>query len=388
LNISNNTITGGSYGIYLQSTGNCLIENDTISDTDGAGIYLYNSVNNILLSNNLTRSSIGIYPTLADYTQQTIPTSNTVNGRPVYYYKSADESDVDVPLDAGQVIVGGATNLHIHNLNLSDQNYALLICWSSNILIENNTFEHNSPYSIYSYESDDNIYNNNTISESDYGLQLSLCDNNELLNNTITGGNYGVYLEDSNTISLENNTIFQTSEIGIRIYSSMSCNLQNNTLLQSSIDIIGDDDIFGSQIIPVTNTVNGRPVYYYANVNLDNESIPPVDAGEVILGNVVYANVSNQNLSDQNLGLLIGCSANITVFNNILNSNSPTGMRIDQTVDSQIEQNNITSCETGVSMIDSVRNSLIENVVMDCDDVYYFESSNECNITDNQMTTN
>jgi parallel beta-helix repeat protein len=389
LNISNNTMSGGYYAIYLESTGNCLIENNIISDTYDAGIYFYNSVNNIVLSNNLTRSSIGIYPTLADFTEQTIPTSNTVNGKPVYYYYDGVQDNESVPLDAGQVIVGNSSYLHIHNLNLSDQNYALIIGFSSDILIENNTFEHNSPYSVFSYDSDDNIYNNNTFNDSEYGLQLSFCDNNELLNNTITGDDYGAMLDQSDSVRLENNTITETTYYGIGLSYSSSCNFQNNTFLQSSIDISnGDQDTFSNQIIPTTNTVNSRPVYYYTNMNLDNASFPldSGEAGEIILGNISYATVENQNLSDQNVGLLIGYSSNITVFNNTLASDSPYGIKMVEATDCQIDHNQITACEMGVYLDSSDRNVLIDNDVTECDEGFYFEYSNECNITDNQMT--
>ena len=86
--ICGNIIGGNSYnGIGLRYSSNCTITSNTISN-NGDGIYLACSSNCIITDNIMIEDSISMFGrSVEEWNTYTIGTSNTVNGKPVYYLK-------------------------------------------------------------------------------------------------------------------------------------------------------------------------------------------------------------------------------------------------------------------------------------------------------------
>jgi len=111
-----------------------------------------------------------------------IDTSNTVNGKRVYYW--INEIDITVPSDAGYVGLVRCSNIIVQGLNLTHNGQGVL-------LIETNN----------------SIVTGNYIAENNYGVVLfgtvAPCTNNTISQNLITQNteNINTYLENSfNTI--------------------------------------------------------------------------------------------------------------------------------------------------------------------------------------------
>jgi parallel beta-helix repeat protein len=341
--LSGNTISNAYYGVYLEYSHEIVQINNTYQDCQYVGSGMYYSHDNQFFNNTLVRCSFFLDGEFDTLTTQTIPTNNTVNGRPVYYYKNDDLGNASVPLDAGQVILGNVTNLVIQDLNLSDQTHGLIIGCSSFITVLNNTFAGDSPFGIYSIDSTYVTIQRNNISDCETGMILYSVSEFLVTSNNVSGGRDGIYLSSSNNINVLNNTISGCYNSGIQIYYSQGNNFFGNELHNCSFDINGYQSIYTDQNIATNNTVNGRPVYHYHDVDLDNASVP-LDAGQVILGNVQYAQVEGLNLSDQTTGLLIGYSSSINVENNNFDNDSPYGMRLFQSIDSTINNNSYLNC--------------------------------------------
>jgi len=62
---------------------------------------------------------------------------NTVNGKPLYYYKNV--RNFTVPQDAGQIIIGNCTNVLIQNLYLSNTDFSIILGFCNYCNIENVT---------------------------------------------------------------------------------------------------------------------------------------------------------------------------------------------------------------------------------------------------------
>lgn len=82
--------------------------------------------------------------------------------------------------------------------------------------------------------------------------------------------------------------------------------------------------VFGNEV-DTSNTVNGKPVYYWENVN---GGTVPDGAGQVILWNCSNVIVENQYLNNAGIGIQIALSSNITVKNNTCSSNSRCGISL------------------------------------------------------------
>jgi len=135
-NISNNKALYNYHGIYLYSSSNNTLTSNT-ANTNRYGIYLSSSSNNTLTNNTMSgnRYNFGVYGiSLSDYTQF-IDTSNTVEGKPIYYW--IDQNDKVIPSDAGYVGVVNATNITVRDLTLTKNGEGVLFAYTKHSKIEN-----------------------------------------------------------------------------------------------------------------------------------------------------------------------------------------------------------------------------------------------------------
>ncbi len=145
------------------------------------------------------------------------------------------------------------------------------------------------------------------------GIYLDNVTNATIYNNTIyDNAQYNVELESSSNVSIANNTLYD-APFGVLVEDSYS-SIHNNTLSGCGFVVYGDESIMSSQNITTDNTVNGRPVYYIKNEDMNN-STAPTDAGQIILGNVTNYIISGVAFENDSIGVFVGYSSNITVEN-------------------------------------------------------------------------
>ena len=77
---------------------------------------------------------------IGNYTHE-IDESNTVNGKPVYYWQNVDGGRV--PDDAGQVIVANCTNVVVEDQNVNNASIGIVVAFSSDVAIRNNNCSYN-----------------------------------------------------------------------------------------------------------------------------------------------------------------------------------------------------------------------------------------------------
>ncbi|MCK4444570.1 MAG: right-handed parallel beta-helix repeat-containing protein, partial [Thermoplasmata archaeon] len=143
-------------------------------------------------------------------------------------------------------------------------------------------------------------------------------DNNTFADNDVSW-NEGIYFLDSNKNIFLNNTISHNSD-GISIQISNDLTFHGNEMVGNGF-LLWDNSVpeqWNSHTIDVTNTVNGRPVYYWKNVT--GGAIPP-DAGQVLLYNCNGVVIENQNLSAATVGAHSFLSSNLEIHNNTASSN-------------------------------------------------------------------
>ncbi len=287
-----NTINENGAGIYIQlASGNELTWN-TFSK-NGDGIILVNSLNNQLLDNTLDTCffqgihvSGGDNNTISDNTftlrgislseTDSIPgiqtiENNSLDGKPIYYYSNM--TGITVPTDAGQAILENCTDFTIQNLNISEIDNAIQL-----------------------------------ISSSD--CDISLCTITECIN--------GIVLIESDSISIINNTLTDNTIYGILISESQNIQLTGNTLTNNGISFRGDSLSSWNTHTFCNNTVNSKPIYYYADTNGVNI---PNNAGQLILANCTYCNLTGAYISNVENGIQLGFSFNNSVINDTLTEN-------------------------------------------------------------------
>ena len=375
--IMGNSISDNDYGIYLWRSSNNVIIGNSISDNRG-GIFLWFSSSNNITGNTMTNDGVSIYGyELWHWNTHTIE-NNTVNGKPLYYFK--DKVGGKVPEDAGQVILANCTGMLVENLNIRNTDVGIKIGFSSQNTIKNNNISNNGD-GIYLYESSNNILANNTVSSNNiYGIYLDDSSNNILANNIISlNGDNGIDLSDSGGNQISNNTISSNNGDGINLWDSggnqisnniISLNgdngiyldqsngnqIYNNTISSNNGDginlrnsgsnlimsnVFTSDGLFGGsyQNTVEGNIVNGKPLIY-----LEGESDRVItDAGQVILINCNNITAKNLNLSNTDVGVELWNSNNCKIVNNTISSNDNDGIWLWGSDGNQISSNIISS---------------------------------------------
>lgn len=197
--IANNTASSNNWeGITLYRSDGNTITNNTASSNEQYGIHIAESLSVEVRGNEMVSNGILITGGYVDeWNSHTIDTTNTVNGKPVLYWKNAIGGTV--PLGAGQVILANCGRVVVENQNLSDASTSILLGFSWNNVVANNTASINSQEAIYLYSSDGNTIFNNTISDNLYGIYLGMSDGNTVYHNNLA--NNTVQAMDSGSLN-------------------------------------------------------------------------------------------------------------------------------------------------------------------------------------------
>lgn len=303
ISITNNNISRGFSGIHLYYSSSNTISQNNISNVNyGAnqcgGIYCENSQVNIIKLNNITNVNTGIWlkagsnhnyvylnyikiepfqtigicmdfcsydalwgntliaggvslcndvPYWGDvslFNTHTIPTNNTVNGKPIYYIKN--QNGGKVPHDGGQVILANSRNMVVENITIIDRVFSPIQLYYSNYnLLQNNTlqwiFSVDDGCGISFYYSNYNILFNNTLIDYEVCIWLASSINNQIIHNKL-----------------------KTEQCGIEIgYDSMGNVFTFNNISESYTAVI----IFGSDnnLFYFNYFINNTDGYYIQN---------------------------------------------------------------------------------------------------------------------------
>jgi parallel beta-helix repeat protein len=163
--IKNNTIYGsGQHGIHISESYDIDMIDNTISSSGGFGTYLWWSNTSKIFNNTFVNNGIVIEGyELSHFNSHIIPTNNTVNGDPLYYFKDTDGVIID-GIPVGQIIITNCNHFLMRNLNINNTDVGIEIGYAgTNNTIINNTISNNY-YGIYSIRGGTNhIYHNDII---------------------------------------------------------------------------------------------------------------------------------------------------------------------------------------------------------------------------------
>jgi len=264
--ISQNRLVSGSFlgGINLwQSSNNTITENTMTGGILCGAILLYLSENNFIASNNITNNRCGIalvsspnnvlrnnvltnnwcnfdpwMPIMLDVDiswrgPSDVDTSNTVDGKPIYYWVNV--TDRVVPSDAGCVVLVNCENITAENLDIKNNYNGILLFNSRNILIRRNNITDNwtnfEPWSsgIFTFEDSYNItITQNNIMTNANGLILLGYNNTISQNNFVNNYDNAIVISD-NTIVTQNNITGHQGN-GVAIFGS-NCTISSNNIV-------------------------------------------------------------------------------------------------------------------------------------------------------------
>lgn len=314
-NVTGNRVTVTRTGILLAfSSNNNSLGTNNITHCE-KGILLSDSSGNVLRNNTMSNNNFNFL--VEDGLINNVDTSNTVDGKPIYYF--INRQDMVVPTNAGFVALVNCTRMIVQKLTFVSHNKpGILFSWTTNSTISKNNmtgpgngirlyqcsnnsiFENDITTDIHLENSSNNrIFKNNMV----YGeIYLRKSSRNTVFRNTITRSEKGIHLSNSSKNVLSANNISKCEE-GISLY--FNCN--NNTLSGNFIKI---GNLTGIHLIESSHNI-----IYENNIEANNQSGILVEAWSS--NNII----SENNITNNDIGIWLAMCPNNTIYrNNFVNN--------------------------------------------------------------------
>jgi parallel beta-helix repeat protein len=383
--IQNVNASINQYGIYLDgdptNVKNITIFNCTADNNSLAGITLYQSFNNNITLNNISKNQYGIY--IAQYSNGSSIVSNSIKNNTYY----------------GIYMANGAGNLVTKNLLQENQQADLWVSadwdYQCQNIIQNNTGSGGRSI-VYYNTSYLNIINNNSMSE------LILC-------NSAYSNITNVTIKSSNSIANNGLILVKTSFSNVTSCNSSFTynglylrNSENNTITSSYFN----NDTFGIYLDSGSNwnNITGNTaknnryhgLYFYAASH--NDIISNIISNNTRDGMYIYNQVHEvyiyNNTVDDNgyYGIELNSQiTNITVYSNRITNSSQHGLYLYSTSQNNITGNTISNNNwSGISTLSSSKNIIDRNVINNNSQygIGLLSTSTNNNITSNTIKYN
>lgn len=293
--IANNHLQANAVGIHLWNAArNNILINNTASDNSWSGIRLTPddselASNNTLINNTMVSNTYNfeIYTGYENASMQNnIDTTNTVNGKPIYYLVNVSDVTLNSASNAGAIYC-----INCQNMTIKDQ------------VLQNNSL------GIALFNTSNSRFNSNILSNNAVGVILFNSDNNTGLNNIAVNNMFGIAIVESTDNYLSNN-VANSNGIGFDVHESTNTELNNNTANNNKANGVALSS-------SIQNKVNGN----IANYNLYGDGINLFNCSNSLLNN----NIANSN---RYAGIDLGSSRDNVLTDNIANSNGKHGFEL------------------------------------------------------------
>ncbi|MEM2954061.1 MAG: NosD domain-containing protein [Candidatus Bathyarchaeia archaeon] len=222
-----NTIINNTYGIafYDFSSESEVSDNYIANNTYGVAVYALNVVfrNNQFVNNDYAISE-------SVYIVSNIDTSNSINGKPIYYW--VGQHNRTVPSDAGWVVLRNCSGITVQGLHLEHNADGILLCYTTNSTVNGNIIANNLN-GIILWGSSNNVISGNTIANNKgYGIRLDGNSNNNIISNNIITANAGdgINFESATSNTVAMNHITRNGGNGIFFRNIKNSNVTGNEI--------------------------------------------------------------------------------------------------------------------------------------------------------------
>ncbi|MDI9578603.1 MAG: NosD domain-containing protein [Thermoproteota archaeon] len=321
-------------GLILENANNCLINWNNIK-TSNYGVVLQNSAFNIFKNNLLigNKFNFGVNSSTPQGYINDIDSTNTINGKPVYYWVNKDHQQV--PLDAGYIALVNCTNITVESMCITNNFNGLLLAYSQNTKVTNNTFKENY-VGIEIDGSLSSILKTNSIQNNLYNLWVSNGFYHDIDGSNRVDDKQVIYWinkegktvpSDAGYVALINCSGITAQRLklsnngqGILLYNTKNCTITQNN---------------------ISSEANGIELYFSENIMLSE--------------NRVEENTKN--------GIKIDSADHNTFFRNTLISNAESGFYIYGASFNNIYLNKIASNTCGITLQGSQETNSTQNII-------------------------
>ena len=374
--IENVIATNNYYGIWLESSSSDTIISNTANSNSRFGIYLYSSSSNNLTWNTANLNNCGI--------NLESSSSNNLTGNMANLNNSC-----------GINIEDSNTNTLTKNTANSNSWSGFAISGSNNYLGldtpgSGNTANFNRGYGIRVSDSG-NHFNYNTANSNTgdgdtwTGVGIYLTGNsNTLTHNTVSFNSLmGIRVNASTGNSIASN-IVSSNPYGIYFLYSPGNTLTNNTMSGNTFNLYVEDPYYNqttdfNNSIDTTNTVEGKPVYYFYDHS--DETYTDNDIGMfwcIKCDNVKLTPATNTTLADNNwAGVYFRETTGSTIQNITIPASNQHGIFLRSSTSNNITENTIKSAAYGIYLTSSSdSNNITYNTIFRSASAFYDSGTN------------
>lgn len=239
--IAENILSNNRDGIALMESDNNIITSNNVSNNYG-GISLSSSGGNTLRSNNMTENRInfGVMGPKLSHHIQDIDTSNTVDGKPIYYLINQQDFTIDPYTfpDIGYLGIVNSTNVVVKNLDFDTNNLlGVALAYTTYSTIENVAVSGNE-VGIGLVHSHNNIIVDNMLTDNSEGIEFAASDGNIIPNNEVSNNSrYGIFLYGSRNNTVYDNMITNNGD-GIYLNGVYDSTISGNTVTNNEDGIV------------------------------------------------------------------------------------------------------------------------------------------------------
>jgi len=375
--IAGNNVANNRDGIALgfESSYNLIVGNN-VSDSYG-GISLTHSSFNELRNNNMSGNAynFGVIGYILEHFLQEIDTSNTVDGKLIYYLSDQNNLMINSSRfpNMGYLGLVNSKNITVMDLELKKNAQGVLFACTENSTVINVNASDNM-FGIYLVKSNNNTIANNFLSNNQQGIALGISHHNTIIGNLASNNSDGILLQYSGNNMVTGNTVKNNADGIVLAYSDKN-SVVDNTALNNSRGIVVTAKSRGNTIIDntmannqhgiqlwgcINNTVNGNTIlnneigvnlfrcydtgYASANNTVTDNTILNNDYGvyleETSVGNIISSNMVSNN--SYGVYLYDGCKNN-TVSNNTITLNNGYAIQVYACMHNTIIGNTITN---------------------------------------------
>ena len=298
--ISANHMVHNRVGVILEYSFNNIMRDNKFEENEEVAIFLLDSGGSVLSNNTLIGNCWGfhIWGDQLSHFINDIDTSNTLDGKPAYYW--VNQRDKQVPLDAGYIGLINCSNIVARDLNISHSGEGVLLAYTNDSLIENvsaTSYIYYGINALYCYHniirnnnltkcrgagmfmnsSDCNLLKGNAIEYGDDGLAMTSCWNNTIVENSISYNDAGVIFGDSSNNSLyHNNIVGNGAQTSISSFSinSWDNGVEGNYWRHFQANDTNPDGIEDNAYVIDENNQDNHPLmgmFHSFSISLDNE---------------------------------------------------------------------------------------------------------------------
>ncbi len=243
---SNNITSNIDYGILVHAGSSSNIITGNIITGNGVGLALDYCPNNTLTNNQMYGNNQNFKLGYNSFSQfiQNIDSSNTVEGKPIYYW--INEHNKTVPSNAGFVALGSCTNITVKDLQISQNYDSITLINTNDSIITNNHVDQCGNGIFLKYCQNINVTANTVTANFDSGIGTIACNNIIIAENSIDSCKFGISTAGqtrnhaggagSTNMTICKNNITR-NEPGIHLSSSKNNLISNNYIANNGIGI-------------------------------------------------------------------------------------------------------------------------------------------------------